>query len=59
MNKMQTSVNSISIKQGTSSVVIIAILSTLMAMTSLSVDIYLPAIPTMQKALQGQCNSHF
>jgi len=46
-------VEAISLKQGTSGIVIIAILSALMAMTSLSVDIYLPAMPTMQHDLKG------
>jgi len=46
-------VEAISLKQGTSGIVIIGILSALMAMTSLSVDIYLPAMPAMQQALHG------
>lgn len=46
-------VEAISFKQGKTSIVIIAILSALMAMTSLSVDIYLPAMPAMQQALHG------
>lgn len=49
---MENKVQSIAFKE-TSSVVVIAILSALMAMTSLSVDIYLPAMPTMQHDLQG------
>ena len=49
---MKNEVQSIAFKE-TSSVVVIAILSALMAMTSLSVDIYLPAMPTMQHDLQG------
>lgn len=49
---MENKVQSIAFKE-TSSVVIITILSALMAMTSLSVDIYLPAMPTMQHDLQG------
>lgn len=49
---MKNKVQSIAFKE-TSSVVVIAILSALMAMTSLSVDIYLPAMPTMQHDLQG------
>lgn len=49
---MENKIQSIAFKE-TSSVVVIAILSALMAMTSLSVDIYLPAMPTMQHDLQG------
>ncbi|KXK22469.1 MAG: bicyclomycin/multidrug efflux system, partial [Bacteroidetes bacterium OLB12] len=49
---MENKVQSIAFKE-TSSVLIITILSALMAMTSLSVDIYLPAMPTMQHDLQG------
>lgn len=50
---MQERTESIKLEKETSSAVIIAILGALMAMTSLSVDIYLPAMPAMQKALQG------
>ncbi len=50
---MQANVGTINLKKGTSGVLLLGILSALMAMTSLSVDIYLPAMPKMQQALQG------
>lgn len=50
---MQANVGTIHLKKGTSGVLLLGILSALMAMTSLSVDIYLPAMPKMQQALQG------
>ncbi len=50
---MKVSAGTIQLKKETSGVLLLGILSALMAMTSLSVDIYLPAMPKMQQALQG------
>lgn len=50
---MQSSVATITRKKEISGLVLIGILSALMALTSLSVDIYLPAMPVMQKDLRG------
>ncbi|MEZ5026748.1 MAG: multidrug effflux MFS transporter [Chitinophagales bacterium] len=51
---MQTNIKSISAKNEISSILLLGILSALMAMTSLSVDIYLPAMPKMHQMLHGE-----
>lgn len=50
---MQDRTVNMALKPEASSVVVIAILSALMAMTSLSIDIYLPAMPAMRHVLHG------
>lgn len=51
--KMKTMRLQMTGEKGLASWLLLGILSALMAMTSLSVDIYLPAMPKMQQVLQG------